>query len=59
MERLNGIAAVPLLYVIARINEREDILGNLKGGIVSRFFVWLTVGVMGLAAVALLVSLVG
>lgn len=54
---LNGIAAVPLLYVIARINEREDILGDLKGGALSRVFVWLTVGVMGLAAVALMVSL--
>jgi Mn2+/Fe2+ NRAMP family transporter len=55
---LNGVAAVPLLYIIARINEREDILGELKGGLLSRLFLWLTVAVMGLAAVALLVSLV-
>ena len=55
---LNGVAAVPLLFIIARINDREDILGDLKGGTLSRIFVWLTVGVMGLAAVALLVSLI-
>ncbi len=54
---LNGIAAVPLLFIIARINGRADILGDLKGGPLSRTFVWLTVGVMGLAAVALLGSL--
>lgn len=54
---LNGIAAVPLLYIIARINQREDILGILRGGVLSRVFVWLTFVVMGLAAIALLVSL--
>jgi NRAMP (natural resistance-associated macrophage protein)-like metal ion transporter len=49
----NGIAAVPLLYVIARINGNKAILGRYQGGLLSRFFVWLTVGVMGLAAVAM------
>lgn len=55
---LNGIAAVPLLYIIARINQREDILRELRGGVLSQAFVWLTFVVMGLAAIALLVSLV-
>jgi NRAMP (natural resistance-associated macrophage protein)-like metal ion transporter len=55
---LNGIAAVPLLFVIARINQREDILGELRGGLLSRVFVWLTVAIMGLAVVALVASLV-
>jgi NRAMP (natural resistance-associated macrophage protein)-like metal ion transporter len=55
---LNGIAAVPLLFVIARINQREDILGELRGGVLSRAFVWLTVAIMGLAVVALVASLV-
>jgi NRAMP (natural resistance-associated macrophage protein)-like metal ion transporter len=49
----NGIAAVPLLYVIARVNGNKAILGRYRGGLLSRFFVWLTVGVMGLAAVAM------
>lgn len=50
----NGIAAVPLLYVIARLNGSEEILGKWKGGKWSRFFVWLTFGVMALSALALL-----
>jgi Mn2+/Fe2+ NRAMP family transporter len=54
----NGIAAVPLLYVIARINGNEAILGVHKGGILSRSVVWLTFGVMALSAVALLYTTV-
>jgi NRAMP (natural resistance-associated macrophage protein)-like metal ion transporter len=50
----NGIAAVPLLFLIARINGNAAILGENSGGVLSRFFVWLTFGVMGLSGVALL-----
>lgn len=50
----NGIAAVPLLYVIARLNGSEDALGEKKGGRLSRAFVWLTFIVMALSALALL-----
>lgn len=50
----NGIAAVPLLYVIARLNGNEETLGKWKGGGLSRFFVWLTFVVMALSALALL-----
>ncbi len=52
----NGIAAVPLLYVIARLNGRADILGQYRGGPLSRFFVWLAFVVMGVAGVALIFS---
>ncbi len=50
----NGIAAVPLLFVIARINANRKILGTNCGGPLSQGFVWLTFAVMALAAVALL-----
>ena len=50
----NGIAAVPLLYLIARINGDEAILGDHKGGILSQSVVWLTFGIMALCGVALL-----
>lgn len=50
----NGISAVPLLYVIARINGRADILGAYRGGPLSRFFVWLAFGVMAIAGAALI-----
>jgi len=50
----NGVAAVPLLYLIARINGSATILGEQRGGPLSRVFVWLTFGVMAVSAVALL-----
>ena len=50
----NGIAAVPLLFLIARINGNATVLGKHRGGPLSRVFVWLTFAVMGLSAVALL-----
>jgi NRAMP (natural resistance-associated macrophage protein)-like metal ion transporter len=54
----NGVAAVPLLYLIARINGNAGILGKNRGGPLSRFFVWLTFVVMALSAVALLYTTV-
>lgn len=54
----NGVAAVPLLFLIAKINGSSRILGKRKGGVLSRTFVWATFGVMGLSAVALLYTLV-
>lgn len=54
----NGIAAVPLLFLIAKINGNPEILGDKRGGGLSRAFVWATFGVMGLSAVALLYTLV-
>ncbi|MEO6911220.1 MAG: divalent metal cation transporter [Edaphobacter sp.] len=53
----NGIAAVPLLFLIARINGNPEILGENRGGGLSRIFVWMTFVVMGLSAVALLYTL--
>ncbi len=43
----NGVAAVPLLFLIAKINGSPQILGNHQGGVLSRTFVWGTFGVMG------------
>lgn len=50
----NGIAAVPLLFVIARINGNSAILGSNRGGLLSRCMVWLTFAVMGLSGAALI-----
>jgi Mn2+/Fe2+ NRAMP family transporter len=50
----NGIAAVPLLFVIGRINGNSAILGSNRGGLLSRSMVWLTFGVMGLSGAALI-----
>jgi NRAMP (natural resistance-associated macrophage protein)-like metal ion transporter len=53
----NGIAAVPLLYLIARINSNKEILGDKRGSAWSRFFVWLTFIVMTLSGIALLYTI--
>ena len=53
----NGIAAVPLLFLIARINSNKQIMGEHSGGPLSRSLVWLTFGVMAAAAVALFATI--
>lgn len=54
----NGLAAVPLLFLIARINTNDAILQADVGGTLSRVFVWVTFGVMALSGVALLYTTV-
>ncbi|MDR3547684.1 MAG: divalent metal cation transporter [Candidatus Pacebacteria bacterium] len=53
----NGITAVPLLYLIGRINSSKEILGDERGGPLSQTFVWLAFGIMGLACLTLLYTL--
>ncbi|HJP67874.1 MAG TPA: divalent metal cation transporter, partial [Sphingomicrobium sp.] len=50
----NGIAAIPLLFVIARINSNAKILGKNKGGFLSQATLWVTFGVMALSGAALI-----
>jgi Mn2+/Fe2+ NRAMP family transporter len=54
---INGVVAVPLLFLIARLAERTDIMGEYRSGWLSRSLVWLTFLAMGAAAVAMLVAL--
>ena len=54
---LNGIAAVPLLFLIARIAASEKIMGKYKSGWLSKSLLWFTFIVMGAAAVALIFTL--
>lgn len=53
----NGVAAVPLIYIIARINSSKKILDKNRGGILSRSLVWLTFAVMAIAAIAMFYTL--
>ena len=39
---LNGILAVPLIFIIALIGQNERIMGKYKSGITSQIFIWLT-----------------
>ncbi len=53
----NGVAAVPLVFLIARINSNKNILGKYVGGKLSRMIVWLTFIVMATASIALFYTL--
>ncbi len=50
---LNGIAAVPLLFLIIKISTDDKIMGEFKSGWLSKALLWLTFVVMGGAATAL------
>ncbi|MCX6747452.1 MAG: divalent metal cation transporter, partial [Candidatus Nomurabacteria bacterium] len=52
----NGIAAVPLIYLIARISSNDKVMGEHTSGIFSRLGLWTAFGVMGVFALALLGS---
>lgn len=49
----NGIAAVPLLWMISRIGSDPNIMGDYKNGIVSNIFVRIAFVAMTLAVLAL------
>ncbi len=52
----NGVAAVPLLYMIAKVGSNENIMGEYKNGKLSKFFVKLTFFVMAAAVLVLAFS---
>jgi Mn2+/Fe2+ NRAMP family transporter len=50
---LNGVAAVPLLFLIAKIARNKNIMGEYRSGWLSSGLLWFTFGAMGAAAVAM------
>lgn len=50
---LNGVAAVPLLFIITRIAADESIMGEHKTGWLGQTFLWITFVVMAGAALSL------
>lgn len=50
---LNGVAAVPLLFLIVKIAASEKIMGEYKSGMLSKVLLWFTFFAMGAAAVAM------
>ena len=48
---LNGIAAVPLLFLIIRISSNEKILKEYKSGLLSKIILWITF--LGMASAAI------
>ena len=54
---INGVAAVPLLFLIVRIAASDKIMGEYKSGWLSKTLLWATFVIMGAAAVALFFTL--
>ena len=54
----NGVAAVPLLFLIARISANKKIMGEWSGGALSKTLIWATFGIMSISALSMLYLLV-
>lgn len=54
---VNGIVAVPLIFIIAKIASDKEIMGEYKSGRLSKILVWLTFAFMAIAVVAMLFTL--
>ena len=54
---INGIVAVPLIFLIERVSQNEKIMGKYKSGRLSKTLLWITFFGMGAAAVSLFISL--
>ena len=53
----NGVAAVPLIFLIARIARNKKIMGKYRSGWLSNTFVWITFFVMLASAIAMFCTL--
>jgi NRAMP (natural resistance-associated macrophage protein)-like metal ion transporter len=54
----NGVAAVPLIFLIAKIARNEKIMGEYKSGNLSNILVWLTFIVMLASAVIMFLTII-
>lgn len=55
---INGVVAVPLIFVIALIARNEKIMGQHKSGLLSNMFVWITFIGMAAAAITMLFTFI-
>lgn len=53
----SGVAAVPLIFIIALVARNKKIMGEYRSGILSNAFVWATFVLMALSAILLFVTL--
>lgn len=54
---INGVVAVPLIFIIAKIAASEEIMGEHKSGKLSKIFVWLAFLLMSGAAAVMFYTL--
>ncbi|MFA5358837.1 MAG: divalent metal cation transporter [Patescibacteria group bacterium] len=53
---INGIVSVPLLFVIMKISNDSEVMGEYKNGMIANFLGWAATIAMTVAAVFLLIS---
>jgi len=54
---INGVIAVPLIFLIARIARNKEIMGEYRSGPLSNILVWAAFVFMGAAAIAMFITL--
>ncbi len=54
---INGVVAVPLIFLIAKVANNEKIMGEFKSGKLSNALIWLTFIAMGAAAIAMFATI--
>jgi NRAMP (natural resistance-associated macrophage protein)-like metal ion transporter len=50
---INGVVAVPLIFLVTKIANNAAIMGPFKSGLLSNLFLWLTFVSMGAAAIGM------
>jgi NRAMP (natural resistance-associated macrophage protein)-like metal ion transporter len=50
---LNGVAAVPLIFLIIKISGNKTIMGEYKSGLLSKIILWITFFAMGSTVIAM------
>jgi Mn2+/Fe2+ NRAMP family transporter len=56
---INGVVAPPILKLVALLARDREVMGDRRSGAVSNALVWVATLLMGVAAVAMVVTLVG
>jgi len=56
---INGVVAVPLVFLVAKIAASDKIMGEYKSGKLSKILVWTTFVVMAASAIAMFATLAG
>jgi NRAMP (natural resistance-associated macrophage protein)-like metal ion transporter len=54
---INGVVAVPLIFLVARIARNKDIMGEYRSGMFSNVLVWAAFVFMSAAAIAMFATL--
>jgi Mn2+/Fe2+ NRAMP family transporter len=54
---INGVVAVPLIFLVARIARNREVMGEYRSGIASNILVWAAFVFMGAAAVAMFMTM--